>query len=382
MSERRPLRIRMLIASDRRSGAAGPVADLARMLQEQGHEVRLTCKPVLDWTSQPLTAYAHALGLDYDAELLFNPNWNPFDFRRDVRRLAEELRRERTDLVHCTYTTDHWIGAVAAACAGTGVRVVRSRHHSKPERLDPLHRLLYRRWTRAVTEISQRTAERNRRRLGLPEEKVSVVYGSVDSTVVHPGIAPTDLRQELGLPAEALLIGYPARLVPKRQPARLVEAWPLVVRELPAAHLLLVGRGPLEARLRHRAERLGVGGHVHILGYREDYLNVVRALDMVVFLREGTDGGCRALLEALALARPVLVTEHGPLPELVAATGRLVPDRSKVALARGIIELATDQSARQQLGESARRRAAECFTPGRKLEQILQVYDTLDRLGD
>lgn len=359
------MRVRFVMASDRESGAAKPMVELAVGLAGRGHAVHFSCKKVREWSRKPLDEYIAGFagsGLTVDTDLALNNRTNPLDLWRDARLLASQLRRDGTEVLLCSYRTDHWVAVLAARMAGTGVRVIRFRHHSKPERADPLHRWCYRQ-TSHVVEICQRTAERDARRLGLGPERVSVLYGHVDVERVHPGLPAADLRAEWGLPRESVLVGYPARLVPKRRPDLLMAAAREIIDADPRVHLVLLGRGPLEPLIERERVRRGLWGNVHIGGYRTDFLNAVRALDAVVFLREGTDGGCRALLESMALGRPCIVWDEGPLPEIVGPAGRVVGSVGE--LARAVL----DYGALTASGPLMRERALD-FTFERRLDAV------------
>src|SRR6185295_5252570 len=102
-----------------------------------------------------------------------------------------------------------------------------------------------------------------------------------------------------------------------------LEAFARVHRELPDAWLVLVGRGEEEDALREFARQRGLsrvvfGGYLRGPGLLQAY----RALDVAVWLREGNDGACRGVLEAMACAVPVIAGDDGSPPELVAGTGR------------------------------------------------------------
>src|SRR5207245_11392191 len=132
-----------------------------------------------------------------------------------------------------------------------------------------------------------------------------------------PGNAP-DLRARWGIPAEAALAGMVARMKPERGHEVLLRALALVQRELPQAWLVLVGRGEGEQRLRGLAGELGIA-QVVFAGYLRGpgLVQAYRALDVAVWLREGNDGACRGVLEAMACGVPVVAGNEGAHAELV-----------------------------------------------------------------
>ena len=111
-------------------------------------------------------------------------------------------------------------------------------------------------------------------------------------------------------------------------------------------------------------------------GYREaDYADVLRAIDVFTFLVPGSDGSCRALLEAHACGIPAVTSRRGALPEIVAdgETGLLV-DEDPEALCAAWQELLTDSERRARMGRSARQRAERCFDPARLAEEVESLY--------
>jgi glycosyltransferase involved in cell wall biosynthesis len=148
------------------------------------------------------------------------------------------------------------------------------------------------------------------------------------------------------------------------------------------ARLLVVGRGTRRAELAEEpAARLGIADRVVFAGYRaEDYAEVLRASDVFTFLVPGSDGTCRALLEAAACGIPAVVTRRGALPEIVlhGETG-LVVDETPDALAEAWGALLQDPERRARLGGRAARRAAEEFDPERLASRMLAFYETLLR---
>ena len=114
------------------------------------------------------------------------------------------------------------------------------------------------------------------------------------------------------------------------------------------------------------------GGYLRGPGLVEAY----RALDVAVWLREGNDGGCRGVLEAMACGVPVIAGDDGAPPELVGETGRVVGAGDIAALSRALSELLGDPGRARTLGGAARERALR-FTPRRAAEETLSFWRRL-----
>lgn len=188
---------------------------------------------------------------------------------------------------------------------------------------------------------------------------IETLHHGPDPTLLERAAA-ADARTELTEGREVLVVGTVANLKAHKGIDVLLEAVPLVLRDVPDARFVVVGQGPLEAELRARAGAMGLNGTVRFTGFREDAARLAGAFDVFVLpsLHEGLP---IALLEAMALGRACVVTSVGGVPEVVedGEHGLVVQPSRPSELARSIVGLLRDPSARIRLGERARARAAE-----------------------
>jgi glycosyltransferase involved in cell wall biosynthesis len=189
--------------------------------------------------------------------------------------------------------------------------------------------------------------------------------------------AEDGVRQELGIPEAAPVIGTVANLKPHKGLSYLLRAATVVRDSLPAARFVIVGQGPLERELRTTARYLGLDEAVIFTGFRDDVGRIVNIFDLFVLpsLHEGLS---LALIEAMLLGKPAVVTSVGGLPEVVrdGEEGFLVPAADPEALARQIISLLGDPALLESFGLQARRRA-KVFQIGSAIERIENVYGEL-----
>jgi glycosyltransferase involved in cell wall biosynthesis len=146
---------------------------------------------------------------------------------------------------------------------------------------------------------------------------------------------------------------------------------------MPEARLLVIGRGTRHEEVAAApARRLGIADRVVFAGYRgDDYPEVLRQMEVLTFLVPGSDGTCRALLEAAACAIPAVVSERGALPEIVLhrETGLVVPEDPD-ALAAAWRELLSHPERCADLGRAAYERAQAEFTPARLADAAEALY--------
>lgn len=139
--------------------------------------------------------------------------------------------------------------------------------------------------------------------------------------------------------------------------------------------LHLVGEGPDEAALRALAQARGVAGQVRFLGFRRNVYDYVAHGDLLLMpsLHEGLP---YTLLEAMALATPVVASRTGGIAEVMRhdATALLVPPGDAAALARAVADLHDDPARRARLGTEARRLQAASFSLEAMVERYLGIY--------
>jgi len=180
----------------------------------------------------------------------------------------------------------------------------------------------------------------------------------------------------LGVAPDELVILSAGRLAPQKGLEYLMEALPVLERQLPQPFSVwLAGEGPLEAKLRALAAVQARSGRVRFLGFREDIGNLLEGADLIVLptLREGLS---IALIEAMAAGKPVIATSIGSNCELTGngAAGLLVPPEDPAALATAIRELAVHPERADQLGQEARRRYLSFYTLDQMLDRYKQEY--------
>ena len=220
-------------------------------------------------------------------------------------------------------------------------------------------------------------------------------YAHRNLHVVHSGI---DVKRTIeraepeprGLPAwdsDALRIAFPAVISgPLKGHEVGIRAVAQYIQGGKQAALWICGDVPPEVspafrdRMVALAAELGVQEHVHFLGWREDMLSVMARSD-VVMLPSFTEGLPVSLLEAMALAKPILSTRVGGIPELVreGIDGLLVEPGDVPGLARALHTL-SEPGAREQMGEAGRRRVGESFASGRQIDRFLSIMNAIGEL--
>jgi glycosyltransferase involved in cell wall biosynthesis len=130
-------------------------------------------------------------------------------------------------------------------------------------------------------------------------------------------------------------------------------------------------------------KELGVEPWVVLAGYRtQDYLDTLASMDIFVFLMAGSDGTARALREAMAMGKPVVVANRGMLPELVEdGVSGLVVDDTPEGLANATLRYLRHPELREALGKGAYQKAHQDFRPERQVESVERFYEKMIHLG-
>lgn len=204
-------------------------------------------------------------------------------------------------------------------------------------------------------------------------------FGAVD--LLHftprPQQQQQSVRKSLDLGEDDLVIGIVARVQRKRRFDLLLAAMQRLAAIQPRARLLIIGRGTyLNEVARVTAQKLGIIDRVRFAGYLgAEYADVLRAADIFTFLVPGSDGTCRALLEAAACGLPAVVTRRGSLAEIVVdgETG-LVVDEDPESLASAWGRLLDEPALASQMGAAARMRAESTFAPGHLADTVAELY--------
>jgi glycosyltransferase involved in cell wall biosynthesis len=293
-----------------------------------------------------------------------------------MRRLVTLLRRHRFDIVHAhKFGSNVWGVLIGTACR---VPVLIAHEHSWSYEGQPL-----RRWIdgRVIGRLASRfvaVSGADAKRM-ISHEKVAREKVVILPTAYVPSTAGrlTDLRAELGLGNEIPLVGTAAVLRPEKAIEVMLEAHALLLERVPDAHLAIAGDGARRGALERRKGELGLDGHVHFLGSRDDVDAILQAVD-VAALSSDSEGMPLFALECMANHTPLVATAVGGVPELVrdGTTGLLVPPRDPAALADALAALLLDPARRERLATAAAERMAE-FTIEAVTTRFAQLYEAL-----
>jgi len=292
--------------------------------------------------------------------------------KRGILDLSRRLIRERVCLLNTKSFYANIVGRVAARIAQTPA-VVANYHHP----YDHHWKLKYIACERMVRDCTQTFICVSRwvkgylqPLLGLPEERIEVLYNGFDVERYNLDRPKEELRAALQLPARVPIIVLVARLVAAKDIPTFLRAVPHIARAIPNVCCLVVGDGDQRKALTALAAELRLGNAVQFLGSRGDVPEILNAVDCLV-LPSLTEGFGRVIVEAFASRTPVVATPAGGVTEIVedGKNGLLVPFSDPERLAQAVVRTLSSP-------EETRRRCDQAFRDVRQFDLKTWVEKT------
>lgn len=339
-------------------------------LQRRGHRVLMLCR------DEEIARRVAAYGIPTGVQRVRGDAMLP-----DAFRLAARIRREGPDAVILTTFKKVFLCGLGARMAEAPFIVQRVVLQGDT----PARGARYRTALRQFVDVVALNADAMRPAFvagdsKLDPAKVVTVLDGVRAPVRTK--APSAVRGELGIPADAFVVGSVARLARQKRFDRLLHA----LAHLPESiHCIIAGEGEKLEPTRALAMELGMAERVHFPGFRADVGDVLDAMDLFV-ISSDREGLANAMLEALAFGLPVVSTDvSGAREALDAAAGEpaagVVTGFDEGELADAIHGLMGDEDARRAMGEAARARAERRFGVERFLDDWEMLLEDGVRRG-
>jgi glycosyltransferase involved in cell wall biosynthesis/tetratricopeptide (TPR) repeat protein len=278
----------------------------------------------------------------------------PIDMAGPIAFWLTEFRRRRPQVVHAWQDSTSLTAVVAALLAGVP-RIVLAARSLRPD--NPRRRLkrFMREGYRAVLGHPSVVLSNNSRAgandyakwLDIDAATIEVVYNGIDVDRLACSIDPdrtNQLRNRLGIPSQASIVGSAFRMSEEKRPLLWVEVAAEVAHRQPQAHFVVYGDGPMRADMLNLAAQLGIADRLHLPAPEDDIVSFYKAMD-VVLLTSRHEGLPNVLLEAQSLGVPVVAPDVGGIGEAMRSgiTGWTANQAGPSALAEHVLTCLVDK---------------------------------------
>ena len=293
-------------------------------------------------------------------------------------RLVRALRQSQPDVVHTHLLHADLYGVLLARMAGAK-GVVTSRHNDNAFRRKLPMRLLHRGlW--AMTDQGIAISDAIRGFCidveGVRPRRISTIRYGIESDRFAQNVeqARNQLREQLNLPPDAVLVGTMSRLIYQKGITYALRAFASIQENYPDAHLIITGDGILREALETEAQALNLRSH--FLGWQPEPTHILAAYD-VLLMPSLWEGFGLVMLEAMAQGIPIIGSRVSAIPEVIAdeETGLLVPSGDVDGLATAIDRMLSDAQRRQAMGAAGKERLIERFSASHMAQKTLEVYE-------
>ena len=289
-------------------------------------------------------------------------------------RLRRLIKGFNCDIIHSHTSHAHTLAFLASL--GTRTKLLVSRRvdfsifrHS----FFQLSGIKYRHMADYYIAISQKIKDVMVRD-GVPARRIFVVHSGIDQER-FTAATKDHLISEFDIKSNEPVVVNVAHLAGHKGQQYLIEAIPLVLAKISNARFFIVGGGKLKGELKALATSMGLNEELIFTGFRQDVGAFYQIADLFVSssVQEGLG---TAVLDALALGKPVVATNSGGIPEIIqdGETGRLVTPADPSALAEGIIELLTNPEEARRMAMQGQMMVRKMFSVDLMVEKNIAVY--------
>lgn len=249
---------------------------------------------------------------------------------------------------------------------------------------------LFIKFSRRVIAVSNAVKEAFTKRFPVQKDKFVIIANAAD---IPDKPVKANLREEFGLGSQVRLIGAVGRIDPWKGYEYFIQSAVLIKKEFSDTAFFIIGdiflRDSEEVeylvKLKEAVKDSDLEGCFFFAGFREDILNVILALDILVIpsieLKDGrslrTEGFGRVAIEGMAMGVPVVASNIGGLKEIIddGLNGLLVSPKDLQAIKNGVLKLLRDTELRNRIICEGRKKVERLYTVQRQLELIAEVYE-------
>lgn len=369
---RPPIRIAYVINEMVVGGTQTHLRQVLRLLDRQHFDPFLVCLSGRGALLQDV----HDLGVP-----VFSPGaslgFQGLSLARRVVALTRLLRQQRVEIVHNYLLRANLVGSLAARMARVPVVLCSTRGCHELHGAQLMAAKIGNALADKVMVNAVAVRDFVHEHEGCPREKMFVVPSGIDTGRFSP-FSSGGFKTRLGIPEDRLVIGTVTRQRIRKGVEEFLRAVAELWRSDSRIHGLIVGEVEEAGELAALVQELGMRDNLTLAGRRQDMPEVYSAMDIYV-LSSHDEGMSNALLEAMAMERPVVATNVGGTGEVVehGSTGILVPPRDWQALASALRGMIAQPELWREFGRRGRTKVEQCFSAAAMVRQIERVYTEL-----
>ncbi len=295
-------------------------------------------------------------------------------------------RKNRYDIVHTHSAIAGFVGRLAAKLARVPVIIYTPEGLSFNDYVSPPRRWLYillerfaGYFTDAIISCSETEKQQAIEAGIIKSRRISVIENCLDTDKYNADkVDILKKKEELILRLTDPVVGMVARLTPQKGPHYFIKAAAQVLKAEPKTQFVLVGDGELREKVQNLIGQLGISHSLHLLGNRDDYLEIMATFDVFV-LSSLWEGMPYAPLEAMLLRKPIIATDITGSRDIIQNDnlGVIVPPKNTVALSKAILELVRNKEQAQQIGRQGEKSIRQRFGINSSVTRVTQLYQEL-----
>jgi glycosyltransferase involved in cell wall biosynthesis len=366
----RRVRVLQLTSSLGFYGAEQVIMTLITALDRESFDVSLATLEKKRVSSTAIVSAAKAAGID--AVALPCRGWLDWNAIQGLKSLVEE---ENIEILHCHEPKSRLYGAIVSRM--TGIPIVATHHlwtgqNLRTRLVESIDAAVLHDCDKVIA-VSSSVAE-SMRRVFVSSRQIEVILNGIDLSSFQDELPTDELRASLGIPSGLPVIGAVGRLDIQKGHERLIEAARKITDAGQDAFYIIAGEGVERPRLEALVRDLGLSDRVLLPGYQSDIRPYLAMMDVFVLpsRREGTP---MALLEAMAMRKPVVATAVGGVPDVLTdgVDGIMLPENG-AGLGDALLRLLRDPTFARQMARAGRRRVETEFSSSRMAGRYEDVY--------
>jgi glycosyltransferase involved in cell wall biosynthesis len=323
----------------------------------------------------------HLKRLRYPINFRLNLEWL-CRFPENFKSIRQIMEAEKPDIVHA-YGMTQILGPICAKSLNKKL----AWHINDDSVPMPWAKIFISFMNRISNKITISSEALARYYFGSPStwpSNLEILYSTVDLELFCPKFSRKNVKSELGIGENEIVIGIIANLHPSKGHLCFVRAAKLLKNRFSRRlRFVIVGR-KLEtqqsyaARIEAEISRLGLINDVVMTGYRSDIADVLSSMDILVVPSVWEPLGV-IVMEGMAMQKPIVATNAGGIPEMITngLDGLLFPPEDEVALADCIAKLIEDSSLREYISFNARKKIVEKFSPEISIKKYEHLYESM-----